>query len=122
MKLRSNAVVVEPLEFRRLFAATGVDVTYGDLGTTRLDLGLMEGAISLGGGSLLAFGRSGDFSMGRVARLDAAGALDPTFAGTGTLRFGKFAVTAATVQPDGKIVLAGMTPGLDRVAVARVTP
>lgn len=55
--------------------------------------------------------------QGHIARLDASGALDPTFhAGTGT----DHDTAAVTVQPDGKIVVVGDFTSFNGVLVSRI--
>jgi uncharacterized delta-60 repeat protein len=124
--------VIESLESRRLLAANpALDLTYGDLGTSRLQMGQFEGAIALTDGKTLAFGESGGSAssgsvgeafFGRIAQLNSDGSLDTSFGGTGTMRFNKFGIRAAAVAADGTIFLAGSNVTADRIALARITP
>ena len=120
--------VIELLEPRCLLASQ-LDLTFGEIGAARHALGRFVDVIALPGEHLLAFGESGGVFgttgkpiIGRVAVLRPDGTLDTAFGGTGTRRLGKLGVTAAAVQADGKILLAGRSPGEDRVAIARLNP
>ncbi len=82
-------------------------------------------AIQPDGKIILAGGSSNDFA---VARLKPDGTLDSSFSpggldGDGVLRFnisGNDSVNAIAIQPDGKIILAGVSS--DDFAVARLKP
>ena len=69
-------------------------------------------AIAAGGAMVVAGGSGGDVAL---ARYDAAGRLDPTLGGRGTvvtdLGTGNDAAGAVVVQPDGRIVVAGQRDG-----------
>jgi uncharacterized delta-60 repeat protein len=93
-------------------AAPGqLDSGFGTGGTVRTDIGAAdwaaEVAIAPGGDVVVAGGSGGDVA---AARYDAAGRLDPSFAGRGTVVTdlgGHDGADALVVQPDGKIVVAG---------------
>ena len=120
--------IIEYLEARCLLASQ-LDLAFGEIGAARHALGRLVDVMPLPLGRFLAFGESGGVFgatgepiVGRVAVLRPNGTLDTAFGGTGTRRLGKFGVTAAAVQADGKILLAGRSPGEDRVAIARLNP
>lgn len=120
--------VVESLERRALLASV-LDLSFGEVGLAKHAMGRFVDIIPLPRERMLAFGESGGVFgstgqplVGRIAVLRPDGTLDTAFGGTGTRRITKFGVTAAAVQADGKILLAGRSPGEDRIAVARLNP
>ena len=126
--LASVRPIVESLE-RRCLLASVLDLSFGEVGLAKHDLGRFVDIIPLPRERMLAFGESGGAFgstgqplVGRIAVLRPDGTLDADFGGTGTRRISKFGVTAAAVQFDGKILLAGRSPGEDRIAVARLNP
>jgi uncharacterized delta-60 repeat protein len=107
---------VEALESRRLLSFGALDPSFGAGGKVLTDFngGASSGyAMAVSGGKTLVAGTlNGDFV---VARYNANGSLDTTFGpshtGYATVDFGSDAdeAYAITVQPDGRIVLAGQT-------------
>ena len=98
-------------------AAPGrLDGTFGSGGKVLTDVGGADwaGSIAIGGGGavVVAGGSGGDVAL---ARYDAAGRLDSSLGGTGTvvtdLGSSDDAAGAVVVQPDGKIVVAGQRDG-----------
>ena len=115
------------LAVARLNPGGGLDTSFGAGGKTTVDFGGQDvgraaalqpdGAIVLAGGTARAGGE--DFA---IARLSPAGALDGAFAtgGRATVDFGGVDVARAVLlQPDGKIVAAGVG-GAGDFAVARL--
>ena len=98
-------------------AAPGrLDGTFGAGGKVLTDVGGTDWAgsvaIGAGGAMVVAGGSGGDVAL---ARYDAAGRLDPSLGGSGTvvtdLGSDNDAAGAVVVQPDGKIVVAGQRGG-----------
>jgi len=106
-----------------------LDTTFNGTGVVTTDLGMWEFGNALvvqGDGKVVVAGRSGLTGPGyhiAVVRYTASGALDANF-GTGgvvTTSIGSYAVAyAMALQPDGKIVIAGMGNG-GGLAVVRYT-
>jgi uncharacterized delta-60 repeat protein len=93
-------------------AAPGqLDSGFATSGKTRTDVGGTDWAAGVAiapGGDVVVAGGSG--SDAAVARYDAAGRLDPTFGGSGTVVTdlgGDDAADALVVQRDGRVVVAG---------------
>ena len=106
----TTRVLFESLEFRQMFNAGALDATFGSGGLVAGIPGFMAGATSVqrDGKVVLAGAWGQDFA---VARLKADGTLDGTFGGTGmvTTHFdGRDFGSSVAVQPDGKIVVAGL--------------
>ena len=102
-----------------------LDPTFGVDGRVRTILSgydLAEDVALQPDGKIVVAGSTGYAML--LARYDRDGALDPTFGGVGWVShdFGTYAAgRAVLVQPDGKIVIAGDTFGVegDRLALAR---
>jgi uncharacterized delta-60 repeat protein len=97
------------------------------------ETGAWDVAVQPNDGKIILVGDAGSATTGYhfvVARYNANGALDTTFGQNGqvTLNFGSTQEhgSGVTVQPDGKILVAGTTynsaTGLDEFAVARLLP
>jgi uncharacterized delta-60 repeat protein len=101
------------------------DTSFDGDGTAGADFGGPDYAYAVAlqpDGRIVVAGSAGGEDVG-VARFNADGSLDATFAGSGTKRFGyggNEAAHAILVQPDGRIVLVG-DGGPDRkIAVTRL--
>jgi uncharacterized delta-60 repeat protein len=96
----------------RMTAAGVVDPTFHSGGTFIRDFGdsdhLAAVQVQLNGGILVG-GTTG--TQGVVARLTTTGGLDPTFNGSGSRTDLPLTVEALALQPDGKIVIGGHSPG-----------
>jgi uncharacterized delta-60 repeat protein len=122
-----DAIVVA--RYRR---AGGLDRSFGDAGTVIVDVAAGDGnevandvAIQTDGKIVIA-GTTLDAHDFALARLDPGGTLDPTFHGDGTVTTGfggaLAAASAAAIQSDGKIVVAGQSwtlAGFDGIHVVR---
>jgi uncharacterized delta-60 repeat protein len=103
----------------RLDANGTLDSTFGQSGRRRIDDGGDEAAVALAlqpDGRILAAGQTVVNGAGDavVYRLDAHGALDPTFGQGGTRDIdegGNNVAYAVALQPDGKILVAGGADG-----------
>jgi uncharacterized delta-60 repeat protein len=115
---------------RYLEANGSLDTTFNGTGVVTTDLGMWEFGNALavqGDGKIIVAGRSGLTGPGyhiAVARYTPAGALDSGF-GTGgvvTTSIGDYAAAyAVAVQPDGKVVVAGLGDGRGLVVVRYTT-
>jgi uncharacterized delta-60 repeat protein len=112
----------------RLNPDGSADTTFAVGGTRTVDLGAVDYASAVArqpDGKIVVAGssfRNGDDDA-VVVRLNADGALDDTFDGDGTKRFGtstQDAARAVVVQPNGRIVVAGGAGG--DLAVWRLNP
>ncbi|MDB5327791.1 MAG: hypothetical protein JWM57_3360 [Phycisphaerales bacterium] len=97
----------ESLDARRLMAATGLDPTFANDGSLTLKSPLTpNGAFAAGGGATFMAVDNG--TLHYVAKLDAAGQLDPTFGSAGLARVG-FKVSQLAYL-NGTIYAGGTTP------------
>src|SRR4051812_49371010 len=140
---RQWAIGLESLERRELLAAT-LDPTFGTAGLVTAAFGTTstgtvnsnygaaarqpDGKLVLVGSAIGAGGNS-DFA---ITRLNADGSLDTTF-GTAGVRIVPFdrgggasgnnddVASGVAIQPDGKIVVAGLASG-NQIALARLLP
>jgi uncharacterized delta-60 repeat protein len=103
----------------RLEPDGALDTTFSDDGHVELSAAGLEAAYNLAllsGGRILVSGITG--SDGLIARVDAAGSPDPAFAPDGLAVFPAIEqAEAMSVQPDGKILLAGDDGGSPEAAV-----
>ena len=115
----------------RYTAAGKLDTTFGGTGKRTFGVGerLEAPAVLVQpDGRIVVAGTGAEEYDAVVARLKPDGSFDPGFGTMGTSAISFFGVevgTAAVLQPDGKIVVAGATlaPGLDAdFAVARLLP
>jgi uncharacterized delta-60 repeat protein len=113
---------------KRLNADGSVDTTFGTGGTSTVDFGGTDQANAMAlqpDGKLVLVGTTstggGDFA---IARLNADGTLDTSFNGTGkrTINLGGSPdnAFAVAIQPDGKIVVAGLAGGVGDMVVTRL--
>jgi uncharacterized delta-60 repeat protein len=109
-----------------LAAPTDVDRSFGDNGSSAVDAGGRERALSLVAqrdGQLVATGITSNGQNGIVFRVSPNGALDGAFAKAGirTIDSGDTEQTVeSAVQPDGKIVAVGVTSINNDAAVYRL--
>ncbi len=106
----------------RLQANGSLDTTFSTRNNSPSDvyeLGVQpDGKILVGGGFFYA---NGSVQRGHIARLNANGSLDPTFAATLDNKYAR--VYAVAVQADGKIVIGGWfysVNGMSRRGIARL--
>jgi uncharacterized delta-60 repeat protein len=112
----------------QLTAAGEIDKAFGNGGAATADFDgeeLIGGAVLQGDGKLVVAGLATGENAFAVARLGAGGVLDPGFgsAGMTTVQFGEISQgSAVALQPDGRIVVGGVTATDDvpRLAVARL--
>ena len=101
-----------------------LDSSFGTGGKATVDFGGDDFGLAMArqaDGRILLAGRS-TTAGAVVARLRPNGALDPDFAGDGTLALGDGTLRAVMVQPDAKIVVAGNVGGLQQMTVTRLNP
>jgi uncharacterized delta-60 repeat protein len=120
---------VEALEIRTLLAAGGLDPSFGDGGRATPVIDYHEPATAAAvvvrpDGRILIAGGVAQYSRPDflLEQLNPDGTLDPTFGDGGRVRsFGYDALLprAAALQPDGKVVVAGISSGSGGFAVAR---
>ena len=119
----------------RLNPDGSLDATFGNGGKVLTGLALGDvayGIVIQPDGKIVAAGETFDFETDCIAlvRYNANGSLDPSFANLGAAvtcsEFVPYAATSVTLQPDGKIVAAGISGGIDEnsgydFALARFT-
>jgi uncharacterized delta-60 repeat protein len=125
---RATYLPAERLESRTFLSAGDLDPSFGQGGIIfpsgfSTPVESMAGAVAFApGGKLVVAGNADSGAAVAVARYNPDGSLDPTFDADGTttaaIRFGTD-VTAAVVQPDGKVVVAGTTGNGQEVLFAR---
>ena len=141
----SGGVQPNPTQSKSLFAVArfladgSLDATFGTGGVATTDFGPTDagafGVVVQSDGKVVGAGQSsssgGNFSFA-VARYNADGTPDTSFAGTGRLQFGFGAGTSTptgrdvALQADGKIVVGGIffnnNNGTSDIGVARLNP
>jgi uncharacterized delta-60 repeat protein len=138
---RATAVVVAPngkillggfsgpeggnIQVARLKANGALDTTFATGGIATIDFGgddFGEAMVRQADGRIVVAGRS-SAAGAVVARLRAAGTLDPDFGGDGRVTLpGGGSVSAVLVQPDRKIVVAGNASTSAMMTVTRLMP
>jgi len=103
--LRPPTSPVFRLEVARYRANGTLDPSFGSGGRTLLDV---PGGPTVGEIAILPHGKILLTSGVSLIRFDPNGAIDTTFGAMGHARAPGFAVTSLAVQPDGKIVVAGV--------------
>lgn len=108
---------LQTLESRTLLSAADPDLWFGAGGTARLDLGyspnftVQSVDMDARAGKTVVlcelFGEKHQYGA-LVARLNADGSFDNTFAGRGHVSYGEMRASHVVAMPDGKIILAAM--------------
>jgi uncharacterized delta-60 repeat protein len=103
--------IFEPLESRQLMSGGNLDPSFGRLGLARPNLGFEPTDIAVQSDGKVVLVGNNDSGRTRIARLNADGTLDRSFAGNGltSVDFGQEScrLNEIAVQRDGKIVAAG---------------
>ncbi len=108
----------------RVRADGTLDTGFHDTGTLVTNFGGADSLAAVGvesSGAIVVGGRAGG-GAGFVGRYTTSGGWDTSFAGNGRRTGLPFSVDALVLQPDGKIVIGGMTTGTPDFALMRLLP